>query len=174
MQIMNSKKLINFGATTLALYGPNKNTKTNYNIWCQLMHIYLVLLQYLHNQLAHWLSKSNLEEASIDDNFIFLRTWSCLFSRKSHIDFVAKITKLLHCLLIFFPYDGSIYLNLAWFRRPILGQIFCRLHWWWSPRAFRNWHSILACLRRGKSDYPSNRADSSYPRELHPKMSCWN
>jgi hypothetical protein len=39
VQVMHSTECINFGTNPLASYNPNKNTRPNYGIWCQPMHI---------------------------------------------------------------------------------------------------------------------------------------
>jgi hypothetical protein len=55
----------------LALYNPNENATANYGIRSQLMHLYLITLQYLCNHLVHWKSKSCLEKALVYNNFVF-------------------------------------------------------------------------------------------------------
>jgi hypothetical protein len=79
-----------------------------------------ILLQYFCNQLVHWQPKPSLKEASIYDNFVLLWVSSHNFYRKSYVDLIAKITKLLHCLQIFLLQGGSAYLDVAWFQWTIL------------------------------------------------------
>jgi hypothetical protein len=124
---MDSSKCINLGASILASNSPNKDVKADYGIWGQLMHEYLVLLQYHSNQFIHGQLKSSLEKAPVDDNFVFLGLQSCLFSRESYVDLVAKVTKLFHRLQIFLLQCVPAHLNVTWFRWPILRQLLHRL-----------------------------------------------
>jgi hypothetical protein len=72
---------------------------------------------------VHRKLKSCLEKALVDDNFVFPRTRDCFIPREAHIDLVAKVTKLLHGLQVFFSQSGTTNLNIAQLLRPILGQL---------------------------------------------------
>jgi hypothetical protein len=72
MQLVRSANSICFSAYALSSYNPYENTKPNNSIRSQLMHVYLKLLQNIHNHLVHWHLKASSEETSEDNNLITL------------------------------------------------------------------------------------------------------
>jgi hypothetical protein len=93
MQLVRSANNICFSAYALSSYNPYENTKPNNSIRSQLMHVYLKLLQNIHNHLVHWHPKASSEETSEDNNLITLRLWGRLVTSKTNVALVQKGSK---------------------------------------------------------------------------------
>jgi hypothetical protein len=75
----------------LTPYSPDKNPHPNYSFGGDLMKEDLEYLQYFNHKFAQRKPKTNLQKASIDNNFVFLRSRDDVVSSNPHERHVAKI-----------------------------------------------------------------------------------